>query len=130
MGPDDRADGPLLAAHGYDAVYVPEVAHHHPSPVRDVRRRRATDVRNAIWTAWLRRPANIAARITAAQVRKATSDGASRAGLVVAACRGMPWVLRERPSIPAQVERDLRIIERGTGAVLQTRQLPVGVGGP
>src|SRR5687768_507765 len=45
-----------LTERGWDCAYVDDVvAHHHPSTVRDPRARRAREVRNAVWTLWLRR---------------------------------------------------------------------------
>jgi N-acetylglucosaminyl-diphospho-decaprenol L-rhamnosyltransferase len=55
-----------LAARGWGLAYVEEVvAHHHPSPSRDPSARRRVQVRNALWSAWLRRPLGGAARQTA-----------------------------------------------------------------
>ena len=55
-----------LAARGWGLAYVDEVvAHHHPSPSRDLSGRRRVQMRNALWSAWLRRPLGGAARQTA-----------------------------------------------------------------
>jgi GT2 family glycosyltransferase len=52
-----------LATRGWGLAYVADVvAHHHPSPVRDPSGRRRRQVRNALWSAWLRRPVGSAAR--------------------------------------------------------------------
>src|SRR4051812_23109578 len=54
-----------LAAAGWELVYADEiVAEHHPSPVRDRRRRRAVATRNDLWFTWLRRPRAVAWRAT------------------------------------------------------------------
>ena len=46
-----------LATRGWSLRYVPElVVHHHPSPNRDAVSRRWHLLRNALWSAWLRRP--------------------------------------------------------------------------
>src|SRR5215210_299936 len=58
VGGEEELVGHRLALAGWQQSYVPElVAHHHPSTDRDHGRRGATEVRNALWTAWLtRRP--------------------------------------------------------------------------
>jgi GT2 family glycosyltransferase len=99
-----------LVARGWGLAYVPEVvAHHHPSPSRDPAGRRRTQVRNALWSAWLRRPPAGVARQTARVLPAALADPATRAGVVEAA-RGLPWVLRERRPVPAELERALRTL--------------------
>src|ERR687895_1668410 len=55
-----------LAVRGWGLAYVDEVvAYHHPSPSRNPSGRRRIQVRNALWSAWLRRPLGGAARQTA-----------------------------------------------------------------
>jgi GT2 family glycosyltransferase len=91
-----------LAAAGWQLAYVEDVvAHHHPE--RGPRQGRARRmVRNDLWTSWLRRPPDVAARATLAALRPR-----DLAGLADAA-RGLPWVLRERRRLPRAVERDVR----------------------
>jgi GT2 family glycosyltransferase len=85
-----------LAAAGHALVYAGDVvAHHHPSARRDRAARRATVARNALWFAWLRRPAGPARARTAAALRAARHDRDARRGLL-AALRGLPWVLPAR----------------------------------
>jgi GT2 family glycosyltransferase len=96
-----------LAAAGWDLAYVDDVvAHHWPSPTRDPRRRRITQVRNSTWTAALRRPLPVLAREVAGALR--SEDG--RAGLRQAV-RELPWVLRSRRVLPAEVEHQVRRLE-------------------
>jgi hypothetical protein len=94
-----------LAAAGWGLAYVEQVvAHHHPSPDAAGRRdRRSVQLRNGIWAAWLRRPAGTALSRSAALV--ATSLRERRPGVVLGAARGLPWVLRERRRLPAEVEQ-------------------------
>jgi hypothetical protein len=86
------------------------VVHHHPSPRREGGRRRRLLLRNAIWGAWLRRPAPSALRLTLGLVRLRRRDPALVPALA-AALRGAPWVLRRRRVVPAEVEQRLRAIE-------------------
>jgi GT2 family glycosyltransferase len=92
-----------LAAAGHRRLYAPEVVfHHHPDGgPRSGRARRMR--RNDLWTAWLRRPPTPALRATAA-------TAAADPPALLAALRGLPWVLRERRRVPAAVEADLRRI--------------------
>lgn len=101
-----------LAAAGWAMAYVPElVVHHHPSSLRDRRRRRRLLVRNALWLAWLRRPVRAALRRTWREVHEARPRWMALVGFAEA-LRGLPWVLRHRRVLPAEVELAVRLIER------------------
>jgi GT2 family glycosyltransferase len=100
-----------LAVLGYWICYVPElVVHRHPSTNRDRRTRRATAVRNALWFAWLRRPAPGALNRTWSVLCSGPLDLTVARGLV-AALRGIPWTLARRRVIPPEVEKKLRLLE-------------------
>src|ERR687897_613123 len=93
-----------LAARGWGLAYVEEVvAHHHPSPSRDPSGRRRVQVRNALWSAWLRRPLGGAARQTLHLAARAMHQPGALYGLLLAML-GLPWVLRERR--PIQPDHD------------------------
>jgi GT2 family glycosyltransferase len=111
VGGEERRLALDLAAAGWDLAYADDViAHHHPAPSgRPGRRWR--EVRNDLWSDWLRRPAPAAAASTARRLAGAPpADGAR--GFVEAA-RGLPWVLRERRVVPAHVERALAALDSG-----------------
>ena len=98
-----------LARRGWRLVYVPEVvAHHHPSPKRDPVERNRLEARNALWFAWLRRRSRGAAEATLRVASQALRDRGARAGLREA-LTGLPWVLRERHPVSAELEAALRI---------------------
>ncbi|MFC9252661.1 glycosyltransferase family 2 protein [Amycolatopsis thailandensis] len=100
-----------LAAGGWWMCWDREmVIHHAPSKVRDSRRRRQLGIRNTLWTLWLRRPLRSAVRRMAVVLRSAPFDRATVAAVAEAA-RGIPWVLRERRVVPAEVERGLLLLE-------------------
>jgi GT2 family glycosyltransferase len=100
-----------LLRNGWRLAYVDEiVAYHHPSSVRDVAKRQAHQVRNALWSAWLRRPAASAWAVTRRLVLSSLHDPGRRAGLMEA-IRGLPWVLSERNPVPAEIDRQLRVAE-------------------
>ena len=97
-----------LAERGWDCAYVDDVvAHHHPSPVRDRSARRIREVRNDMWTLWLRRPLSGALPETARVLARLPTDPVARAGMR-AALAGAHWVLRERLPIEAGTEQALR----------------------
>ncbi len=97
-----------IASRGGWICFVPELTvHHHPSPNRDVVDRRATIIRNALWFAWMRRPVRVAFE-TLGSLR---SPAGRRA--IAAALRGLPWALRNRRALPADVERGLYLLEGG-----------------
>jgi GT2 family glycosyltransferase len=97
-----------LAVRGWGLAYVDEVvAFHHPSPSRDLSGRRRVQVRNALWSAWLRRPLGGAARQTAHLAALALHQPGASSGLLLALL-GLPWVLRERRAVPRELEAALR----------------------
>jgi GT2 family glycosyltransferase len=99
-----------LAARGWGLAYVEEVvAHHHPSPSRDPSGRRRVQVRNALWSAWLRRPLGGAARQTAHLAALAMHQPGAWSGILLALL-GLPWVLRERRPVPRELEAELRTL--------------------
>jgi N-acetylglucosaminyl-diphospho-decaprenol L-rhamnosyltransferase len=99
-----------LAARGWGLAYVEEViAHHHPSPSRDPSGRRRVQVRNALWSAWLRRPLGGAARQTAHLAALAMHHPGAWSGVLLALL-GLPWVLRERRPVPRALEAELRTL--------------------
>jgi len=105
-----------LAAAGFALAYVDDViVHHHPSTQRQAARRRRLLLRNALWCAWLRRPAPAALRVTLALVRARRRDPALVPALA-AALAGAPWILRHRRVVPREVERGLRTLELGLAA--------------
>ncbi len=91
-----------LASAGWQCAYSAELlAHHAPSRADARPGRRVREVRNALWTAWLRRhPAGLA-RHTVHALRSELDRRTALAGLG-AALRGLPWVLRERRRHPAR----------------------------
>ncbi|HWB73011.1 MAG TPA: glycosyltransferase [Egibacteraceae bacterium] len=99
-----------LAAAGWGLSYIDAVvAHHHPSPARDVAARRRLLARNRLWVGWLRRPAASAARRTAQVAQAALWDPPVRSGLLEALA-GVGWVLARRQVVPPAVERRLRLL--------------------
>jgi GT2 family glycosyltransferase len=100
-----------LVAAGWWLCYVPRlVVHHHPSTRRDASGRRWRLLRNALWSAWLRRPLSGVLRKTGRLVGSAPRTRETCRGLA-AAVAGLPWVLRQRRVVPPEIERRLRLLE-------------------
>ncbi|MDH2426861.1 glycosyltransferase [Sphaerisporangium sp. TRM90804] len=101
-----------LAALGWDRCHVPEVvAVHEPSPVRGpLPARRRLQLRNALLTVWLRRPAPVVLRETGRIAAAAISDADSRAALL-AALRRLPSALAHRRRLPPPVEALARLLD-------------------
>jgi GT2 family glycosyltransferase len=100
-----------LAVAGWRLAYVPEiVVHHHPSPRRDAPRRQVQSLRNALWTAWLRRAAPDAWRRSRAVLARST-ERREQVAAVAAALRELPWVLRHRRPVPPHIEDALRRLD-------------------
>jgi GT2 family glycosyltransferase len=101
-----------LASKGWGLSYVDTiVSHHHPSTIRNVTSRRIDGVRDELWTVWLRRPRKEMVRVTVKHLRAAPHDRISRLGLL-AALRGLPWVLRQRVPVALHLERQLQLLDQ------------------
>lgn len=100
-----------LLRHGWELAYVDEiVAYHFPSPVRNLATRKRTNVRNALWSAWLRRPVASAFAETWRIVQRAVKDQSCRAGLLEAVA-GLSRVVAKRDPVPAAIDRQVKIAE-------------------
>ncbi len=112
LGGEEELLASDLARAGWHMTYVPEiVAHHHASRQRDAHLRRRHGIRNTLWFTWLRRPLPSAALRTARLLRRVPRDRVT-AHAVAEAVRGLPWVLRERSVVPADLEDGYRRLER------------------
>src|SRR5690606_9650637 len=104
-----------LSANGWGCSYLDDVvAHHHPSPARDPRRRRIVSIRNDYWTVLLRRPADVLASYTERLVAASAEDPALSSALseALAATTELwperrllpPWLEHQLPStVPVPV---------------------------
>ena len=100
-----------LAAGGWGVAYVDDVvAHHHPGAVAGDRPGRARlQARNALVSSWLRRPLPVTLRHTASYARRSRSP--VWRGALLDALRRLPAVVPERRVLPADVERQVRLLE-------------------
>jgi GT2 family glycosyltransferase len=91
----------LLAA-GWETAYAEDVvAIHMPHPGGRPGRP-WLNARNDLWTSWLRMPATVAMRDTAALIAAAPRDDVVRSALL-AALRGLPWALSRRRPLPRRL---------------------------
>jgi N-acetylglucosaminyl-diphospho-decaprenol L-rhamnosyltransferase len=112
IGGEERPFAVDLAAAGWELRYLPDVvAHHHPAGGAMRPGRRAVELRNDVWSAWLHRPAGAALRRTAGLLRRSGPRRDTAAGFAQA-LRGAGWVARERRVVPPDVERSLEAVER------------------
>jgi GT2 family glycosyltransferase len=104
LGGEEELMAGDLAAAGWELCYLAALTvHHQASRARDAHRRRRDGIRNTLWTTWLRRPVRPAVRRTLHLLRTVPRDRVSALGLL-AALRGIPWVLRERRVLPPAAE--------------------------
>jgi hypothetical protein len=100
-----------MAAAGWGLAYVDGVvAHHHPSPGRDPAARRRAQLRNALWSAWLRRDRR-GALSASVRVLRGGDRPEEAIGALGDALAGLPWVVRERRAIPARLRAAVRTLE-------------------
>lgn len=103
-----------LAASGWAVRYLPEVrVHHQPASRRaPTLWRQRREVRNALWTLWLRRPIGAALRGTVRLLADANPRAA--AGGFAQATGGLPWVVRDRRVVPSHLEEQLQRLDADT----------------
>jgi GT2 family glycosyltransferase len=93
-----------LASYGWQRAYVDSVVvHHHPDAGADRPGRRAQQLRNELWTAWLRRRLAGAAGTTLRVAARAARD--RQLGVLAEAAKGLPWVLAERRPLSRSLDR-------------------------
>ncbi|MGY1711212.1 glycosyltransferase family 2 protein [Geodermatophilus sp. SYSU D00758] len=111
LGGEEELMAGDLAAAGWELCYLEELTvHHRASRARDPHKRRRDGIRNTLWTTWLRRPLRPALRRTLHLLRTLPRDRVTAQGLLAAA-RGLPWVLRERQVLPPHAEARFAALE-------------------
>jgi GT2 family glycosyltransferase len=111
LGGEEELMAGDLAAAGWELCYLPSLTiHHQASTARDPHKRRQDGIRNTLWTTWLRRPLRPALRRTLHLLRTVPRDRVTARGLL-AAVRGLPWVVRERRVLPPHAEARFAALE-------------------
>ncbi len=104
-----------LAKKDWGLSYIPRVvSHHHPSKARENSVRAVQEIRNNLWTYWMRRSFSSLSKFTGKYVRAALTDRIVFAGLT-AALRGAGWAIRQRDAVPGWLERQLELKETRRG---------------
>ena len=112
LGGEEELMAGDLAAAGWELCYLPALTvHHQASRARDPHRRRRDGIRNTLWTTWLRRPLRPALRRTLHLLRTVPRDRVTARALL-AAVRGIPWVVRERRVLPPHAEARFAALEQ------------------
>lgn len=100
-----------LAEAGWSMVYLSTaIVHHHPSPTRDSAGRRRLLLRNALWTAWLRRPFRSACRETWRAFAAARLDPSAARGFGDA-LSDVRWLISRRRVLSWRTEGQIRMLE-------------------
>lgn len=116
LGGEEQLVAVDLVAAGWALAYVADVeARHFPSSQRDRPRRRVLLLRNALWFAWLRRPAGKALALTWHLCWQARRDPLAQRALGEA-LGGLGWTLARRRVLPPPVEAALRRLEAAQSA--------------
>lgn len=116
MGGEEETMALPLARRGWRLRYVPEVvAYHYPS-MSNAGNLRAYGMSNTILNAWLHRPVGSALRWTAFVLADTPKTINYVRGLARTA-RNLPWVLRERRPLAADLDEQLRHLDRRRFAV-------------
>jgi GT2 family glycosyltransferase len=112
LGGEEELLATDLLSQGWWLSYLPEITiHHAASTARDPTGRRIVGLRNTLWFTWLRRPLGPALRRTWYLLRTVPRDPASARAFGQAA-KGLPWVLRQRRPVTAELEAKLSALER------------------
>ncbi len=111
VGGEEEVPALDMLSKGWQLVYVDDiVAHHHPSPVRNVARRQRHQIRNALWSVWLRHPAQSALLSSWRIAASALSDGSGRLGLLDA-LSGLSWIWQARCPVAPAIDQQVQLAE-------------------
>jgi N-acetylglucosaminyl-diphospho-decaprenol L-rhamnosyltransferase len=112
LGGEEELLSADLASAGWQLCYVEDIlVHRRPAPMPDARPRRHDGGRDPLWFSWLRRPVRRALLRTVTIARQVPRDRVPVPAFL-AALVGLPWVLRQRRRLPADLEAAIRGVER------------------
>jgi hypothetical protein len=104
-----------MAKNGWGLSYIPElISYHQPATRGGNRTRKIQEVRNNLWTYWIRRSPLAIFQTTFKYMRQALTDRDVFAG-VTAAIRGTGWVTQTRDPVPNWLEKQLLLKETRRG---------------
>jgi N-acetylglucosaminyl-diphospho-decaprenol L-rhamnosyltransferase len=110
IGGEEETLAVKLTRRGWQLRYAPEVVLHHRPSLANAGSLRHVGLRNTVVNAWLHRPVRSALRWTAFSLADAPKnrDLLRGLGLIV---RAVPWIVRERTPMPAELDADLRLLD-------------------
>jgi GT2 family glycosyltransferase len=112
IGGEEEELAMRLAKAGWQMRYSPDVVMHHMPSVANARNLRAYGIRNTLWTAWLHRRFPSAVRHTLFTLLDRPKNRDLARGLALALA-GLPWVIRERDPMSAELDADYAILDAG-----------------
>lgn len=104
-----------MAKNGWGLAYIPSlVSHHYPTKAPAKNPMKVQEIRNNLWTCWMRRSPSNVLKVTGRYVRDAFRDADARAG-VTTALQGASWAIRKRDPLPRWLENQLELKEANRG---------------
>jgi GT2 family glycosyltransferase len=100
-----------LARARWHMRYFPDLVMHHYPSVANAPRLRAFGMRNTLWNAWIHRRFRSAVRYTGFILADTPKNQDWVKGLALTP-RGIPWVLRRRDPLSADLDHALTVLER------------------
>jgi GT2 family glycosyltransferase len=108
-----------LAVAGWEVSYFNEiVAFHYPQVIGERAGRKQTMIRNDLWLAWLRRPIHVIVSKTMWVIKDSFSSLECKKALI-AAIKGIPWVIRKRRRVTPWIEKWLVLLDQTKKAMQQ-----------
>ena len=95
---------------GWQLRYVPDLVVHHRPSLANAGSLRSVGLRNTVVNAWLHRPVRSAVRWTAFSLADAPKNPDYLRGVALILC-AVPWIVRERSSMPRALDADLRLLD-------------------
>lgn len=111
LGGEEETLAHKLAKAGWQMRYLPFIVmHHHPS-LANAGALRAYGMRNTLVNAWLHRPWRSAWRWTLFTLADTPKNRDFLRGLTLTG-RAVPWIVRERHPMTAELDADLQVLDR------------------
>lgn len=104
-----------MVKNGWGLSYINSVvSHHYPVKARDFKPIKIQEIRNTLWTCWMRRSPLKILKVTGKYVKDAFTDREVLAG-VTTALQGANWVMQKRDPVPRWLEHQLELNDSNRG---------------
>jgi GT2 family glycosyltransferase len=110
LGGEEETLAFKLARARWHMRYFPDLVMRHYPSVANAPRLRAFGMRNTLWNAWIHRRFRSALRYTVFVLADTPKNQDWVKGLALTV-KGIPWVLRRRDPLPADLDAALRVLE-------------------